>query len=164
MIHESKLGHALKDMQQFLKYYQSRDETLQSILSKLDTLIENQERKMRTEIFGEQPLDSKFITNHIRGRSMDRQSNDIMASPLTGTKNMAQPPASENFSRPERILTHQKTSSSKVFKRKRPRYSRSSSKRQSTVKEIKPKFDASKKHSMLKNQRGALFKNLQALT
>ena len=28
LIHESKLGHALKDMQQFLSYYQSRDETL----------------------------------------------------------------------------------------------------------------------------------------
>ena len=37
---------------------------------------------MRIEIFGEHPLDSKFITNHIRGRSVDRQSADIMASPL----------------------------------------------------------------------------------
>lgn len=42
LIHESKLGHALRDMQQFLQYYQSRDETIQAILGKLDMLIEIQ--------------------------------------------------------------------------------------------------------------------------
>ena len=31
LMHESKLGHALKDMQQFLEYQQSSDETIQSI-------------------------------------------------------------------------------------------------------------------------------------
>ena len=39
LIHDSKLGHALKDMQQFLEYYQSSDEIIQSILGKLDMLI-----------------------------------------------------------------------------------------------------------------------------
>ena len=46
LIHESKLGHALKDMQQFLEYYQSSDDAIDSILTKLDMIIEIQEKKM----------------------------------------------------------------------------------------------------------------------
>jgi hypothetical protein len=62
----------LRDIQQFLHYYQSRDETLQSILGKVDTLIEIQEQKMRIEIFGDSSLDAGEISKHIRGRSDPR--------------------------------------------------------------------------------------------
>ena len=69
LIHESKLGHALKDMQQFLEYYKSSDETVQSVLSKLDMIIEIQEKKMYIEIFGENPLDCQTIRKHLKSSS-----------------------------------------------------------------------------------------------
>ena len=66
LVHESKLGHALKDMQQFLEYYQSSDDVIDSILSKLDMIIEIQEKKMHIEIFGETPLDCDTIKKHLK--------------------------------------------------------------------------------------------------
>jgi hypothetical protein len=45
---------------------------LQSILGKVDTLIEIQEQKMRIEIFGDSSLDAGEISKHIRGRSDPR--------------------------------------------------------------------------------------------
>ena len=66
LIHESKLGHSLRDMQQFLEYYQSSDDVIDSILSKLDMIIELQEKKMHIEIFGETPLDCDTIKRHLK--------------------------------------------------------------------------------------------------
>ena len=74
MIHESKLGFALKDMQQFLEYQQSSDDTIQSIQSKLDMLINIQEKRMFIEIFGEDPLDSNLMRRHVKGSAAE-QSN-----------------------------------------------------------------------------------------
>lgn len=69
LIHESKLGHALKDMQQFLEYYQSSDEIVHSILSKLDMIISQQEKRMYIEIFGENPIECNTISKHVKGSS-----------------------------------------------------------------------------------------------
>lgn len=66
-MHDSKLGHALKDMQQFLEYYQSSDETIQSILGKLDMIIDIQLKRMNIEIFGENSIDCDLIRKHIKG-------------------------------------------------------------------------------------------------
>ena len=66
LIHESKLGHTLKDMQQFLEYQQSSDERIQAIFSKLDIIIEILEKKMQIEIFGEEPLDCLVIRKMLK--------------------------------------------------------------------------------------------------
>ena len=66
LIHESKLAHALKDMQQFLEYYKSSDESIQTVLSKLDLICEMQEKKMQIEIFGESPIDQQLIRKHLK--------------------------------------------------------------------------------------------------
>lgn len=66
LIHESKLGHSMKDMQQFLEFQQSSDEQIKTVLSKLDMLIEIQEKKMQIEIFGEHPLNVKHIKKLVK--------------------------------------------------------------------------------------------------
>jgi len=71
LFHESKLAHALKDMQQFLEYYKSSDESIQTVLSKLDLICEMQEKKMQIEIFGESPIDQQLIRKHLKTSSSD---------------------------------------------------------------------------------------------
>jgi hypothetical protein len=49
-----------------LEFYQSSDDVIDSILSKLDMIIEIQEKKMHIEIFGETPLDSDTLKKHLK--------------------------------------------------------------------------------------------------
>jgi len=57
-------------MQQFLEFYQSSEESIQTVLSKLDMIIEIQEKKMFIEIFGENPLERGRIQKMIGKNQM----------------------------------------------------------------------------------------------
>lgn len=65
LVHESKLGHSLKDMEQFLLFYKSTDEGVQALLSKLNMIISVQRRQMEIEIFGENPLNCEAIKQQL---------------------------------------------------------------------------------------------------
>jgi hypothetical protein len=65
LIHESKIGHSLKDMEQFLAYYKSTDENILRMQNKLAGIIDRHKRQMEIEIFGENPLSCDSIKNNL---------------------------------------------------------------------------------------------------
>lgn len=71
LIHESKLGQTLKDMQQFLQYYDTCDEDIRNLLNKTNMIIEIQEKKMFKEIFGE----NKLYFEHLRKMTLKEQKD-----------------------------------------------------------------------------------------
>lgn len=59
------MSHALKDMQQFLQFYENKDDSMVEILSKTDIIIEKLEKKMYTDVFGDQCLHKETMRNHL---------------------------------------------------------------------------------------------------
>ena len=64
MIQESQLSHALKDMQQFLQFYQDKEEVFEIILAKIDIIVDQLEKKIYKDVFGEHCLQKETMTNH----------------------------------------------------------------------------------------------------
>jgi hypothetical protein len=93
LIHESKLGQTFKDMQQFLKSYESCDEDARNLLNKINMIIDIQEKKMYLEIFGDNKLEMDQLAK-ITNKKGHRHSTDM--PPPSPTKHFSSGKKLEN--------------------------------------------------------------------
>lgn len=97
LIHESKLGHSLKDLQQFLNFYGSCDRQIQSLAGKIDMILDIQENKMFTELFGENKLSSEALQKLTRKQASHNHDRHDKRMPPPLPPNIQHPIPFMNF-------------------------------------------------------------------